>query len=365
MKNRYLKWIGRGFLCMAAAVLIAAIAFYFIELKPRIDVALLIGRAFSDGADEGDILELDLKDGQQILLDIGSDSQLDGVVYKENAAYDGLEFGYMQQGIWMRFPKVSSNYYLLPWTDDVQEQIDESALIALLQLNEEQKEALGTGILGLRGHLLAEEDYEFRPTWLNHLLGLDCLKADILDLYNGISFHKTGRQEISHGDEVLSCTKYEIGIPEEYVRPLLKTDGAGRVLETLGDMLGDVTLEVYVYQGALVYIDIDTSFLYMPQVEWKDMLTGNPENILQKIKLSPVPIKGEISINAEGSMEIEAQLISDQLHMETTLTWKLLDQQSSWKYDSSAALNIFQTGYFRLLLEAKKWEEALNGKGTD
>lgn len=365
MKNKYLKWIGRGFLGMAVLLLIAAAAFYFLELKPRIDVVMAIGRAFADSAGDGALLELDLEDGQQILLDIGSDNQLDGAVHMENAAYDGLEFGYMQEGIWMRYPEVSSSYYLLPWTDDVQEQIDESPLISLLKLDEEQKRSLGTGMLELRKHLLSEEDNGFEPTWLNRLLGLSCLKADIWDLYNGISFHKAGTQDISQGDETRSCTKYVLEIPEEYVKPLLKTDGAGEVLETLGDILGDISLEVYICQGALVYIDVDTSFLYMPRLVLGNMTAGGLKNMLQTMEFSSVPLKGQIAMREDGGMEIEVQLITDYTSIETTLTWKLLEQEASWKYDSDDALNIFQAGTLRLLLEAKKWEEVLNGESID
>lgn len=364
MKKKYLKWIGRGLLGMAVLILIAAAAFYFFELKPRIDVVMSVGRAFADSAGDGGVLELDLEDGQQILLDIGSDDCLDGVVYMENAVYDGLEFGYMQEGLWVHFAQVSS-YYLLPWTDDVQKQINESALISLLELDEGQKADIGTGLLELRGRLLAEEEDEFSPTWLNRLLGLECLKADILDLYRGISFYKAGTQNIDRGDETLLCTKYVLGIPEEYVKPLLKTDGAGEVLEVLGDILGDISLEVYICQGTLVYIDVDTSFLYMPCFSFENGSIGNLENVLRGMEFSSVPLKGGISIDENGDMEIEVRLITDHVSIKTALTWKLLEKEAEWKYDPDEALNIFQVGYFRMLLEAKKWEEALNGKSFD
>lgn len=361
MKNKYLKWIGCGLSGMAVLLLIAAAAFYFFELKPRIDVVMAIGHAFADGSGDSEILELDLEDGQQILLDIGSDNRLDGIVHMEDAVYDGLEFGYTQEGILMRLSKVSNQYYLLPWTDDVREQIDESALVEMMGLDEEQKSSLGTGLLELRNQLLTEEEYEFKPTWLNRLLGLDCLKADILELYKAISFHKAGRQEINRGDEVLSCIKYELEIPEEYVKLLSKTDGAGQVLGMVGDILGDVSLDVYICQGTLVYIDIDTSFLYMPQLEWKNLINGR----LDEVRFVPAALTGNISVNAEGDMEINAKLADDDMSIETALTWKLLPGDASWRYDSNEAINIFQAGAFRLLLEAKKWEDAINGESTD
>lgn len=361
MKNKYLKWIGRGLLAMAVLLLIAAAAFYFFELKPRIDVVMAVGHAFADGSGDGEILELDLEDGKQVLLDIGSDSQLDGIVHMEGTVYDGLEFGYMQDGIWMRFSGVSDQYYLLPWTDDVQEQIRDSALIELLRLNEEQKRSLGTGLLELREQFLAGEEYEFKPTWLNRLLGLDCLKADILELYKEISFRKAGRQTLNRSGEALSCIKYELEIPEEYVKLLSKTDGAGQALEVLGDILGDVSLNVYIFQGTLVYIDVDTSFLYMPRLQWKNLINGSLDGMM----FVPAALTGSISVNAEGDMEISAELTDDYISVETALTWKMLHGDASWRYNPDEALNIFQAGSLKLLMEATKWEDALNGKGTD
>lgn len=365
MKKKYLKWIGCGFAGIVVLIVIAAAAFYLFELKPRIDVVMTVGTAFADSAGDGDILELHLADGQQVLLDISSDMRLDGVVHMEDAVYDGLEFGYLEEGIWVRFPDVSGSFYLLPWTDDVQEQISESALVSLLRLDEEQKNGLGEGMLELRRRILEQEDEHFTPTWLNRLLGLECLRADILDLYKGISFCREGTQEISRNGETLSCKKYSISIPEHYARLLLKTEGAGKFLETLGDVLGDISLDVYICKGELVRIDVDTSFLYMPQLRMADVMSLDIEKILENMSFTAAPLKGQITVGENGIMEAQAQLFSGDLSLETALTWRLLDMEASWRYDPDDALNIFQAGSFRLLLEAAKWEEALNGKSTD
>ena len=47
-KEKVCKWVGIALLAVLALLIISAVAFYFLELKPRIDVAVAIARAFED-----------------------------------------------------------------------------------------------------------------------------------------------------------------------------------------------------------------------------------------------------------------------------------------------------------------------------
>ncbi len=365
MKKKYLKSFFCVLLCLTAVIVLGAAVFYLLEIKPRINAAQAIGNAFAKQTGDGNILELNLEDGQKILLDLGSDDRLDGMVISDHAAYDGLEFGYMPEGIWIRLQEVSSRYYLLPWTDDVGEQIGESPLVSILGLDQEQKASLTEGLLGMRSALLEDEPYEFSPTPLNRILGLEGLKMDILDLYRGISFRKEGTEDINGGDETLSCTKYGIDISKEYVKPLLNTEGAGEILKILGDYLGDISLEIYLYQSELIYMEIQTSLLFMPLLSLSDFASGNYEAMLHRLSLSAIPLQGSISVSPQGMMETEVQITADGFSADTSFTWRMVEQDGAWKYEPDQTFNIFQAGYLELLLEAGKWEEELNGKGID
>lgn len=364
VKNRFLKYFLCGLLGIICLLLIGAAAFYFLMLKPRIDVVMTVGSVFADTAGEGDVCRLEFEGGQEILLNLKDEETLDGAVYMDQAVYDGLEFGYRNEGIWLRFPKVSSKYYLLPWTDDVQDQIENSTLISMLKLQDEEQEALATALLELREEF-TEEQYDFTPTLLNRLLGLQCLKADIWELYRGISFSKAGTEMVTRGAEMLSCAKYDLEIPEEYVKPLLKTDGAGNLLNALGDLLGDMTLEVYIYKGALVYVDVETSILKMPQMDFQKLISGAFDEAFSQTKTVRVPLTGRISVRADGVLEIEAETRISEVPVEAACTLEMIESASVPCYDPDEALNVFQVGKLRLLLEAKKWEDAIDGKDID
>jgi hypothetical protein len=364
VKNQYLKYVLYGLLGIIFLLVIAAAAFYFLMLKPRIDVVMTVGSAFTDTAEEGNVCQLEFEDGLRILLNLEEDDALDGMAYTEQSEADRVEFGYRSAGIWLRVPKISEKYYVLPWTDDVQSQIEKSALISMMNLTDEEQEELGTMLLKLR-ETLTEEQYDFNPTLLNRLLGLECLKADILDLYRGISFHRAGTEQITRDEETFACTKYELEIPEEYVKPLLKTDGAGNLLNALGDILGDMTLEVYICKGALVYVEVETSILNMPQVDVQKLLSGSFDEALFRAEAISVPLTGCISVKSDGILEIEAQTTIGDAFAEASCILKMTEIEVDVKFNQDEAINVFQAGKLRLLLEAQKWGSVIYGKDTD
>ncbi len=356
-KKRAIKWILIALLAVLILLIISAAAFYFLELKPRIDVATAIGRAFAD-YDDCDALELDLEDGQQILLDISKDQVLSGTVYDEGKTYDGLEFGYFDSGIWLNIPAVSEKYYLLPWSDDVGDMLDEGAFAEILSLDDEQKDELSDTLIALREELLGEETYDFTPTFLNRLLGLECLKADILDIYKQIHFTNDGKESITLDGESVVCHKYTAEVSQEYVKRLLKTDGAGTVLNALGDILGDVYVEAYTYQGEIKYIDIETTFLYMPGLDISSLLAGDVT--AENISFNPAPLSGEIYFEGDGVMDIYVELSCDYMEISASFIMSAYDENITWGYEEEAEINIFEVGYLRLLLEAAKWQEVLS-----
>lgn len=356
-KNKALKWVGIALLALIIIGAAGALAFYFSELKPRIDVVVSIARAF-ESFDDNDVLELDLSDGQQILLDISTEPYLSGIVYDEGETYDGLEFGYMDKGIWLNIPEVSSKYYLLDWTDDVSDLMDESAAVSLLRLSDEQKEELANSLFLLRDELLNEDEFDFTPTLINRILGLDCLKADILELYRQIDFSDEGKESITVDGESFVCRKYTASVTQEYVKILLNTDGAGAFLEGLGDVLGDIYMDIYIYEGNLKYISIETSFLYMPSIDMGNLLAGDLS--ADSVGFTAAPLNGEVAFRADGSMEISAELTSNFISLEASILMSVYDTEITWGYVDEEELNIFEAGYLRLILEAAKWEDALN-----
>ncbi len=347
--------MGITILVVLALMIIAASAFYFVELKPRIDVAVSIARAF-EHFDDCDALELDLADGQQILLDIRSETALSGVVYSEGAAYNGLEFGYLDEGIWINMPEVSEKYYLLPWSDDTADILDEGAIAEILNFSDDDKEKVADTLISLREELLTEDNYDFTPAFLNRLLGLDCLKADILDIYKHIDFEDEGKESITVDGESVLCHKYTAEFSEEYVKLLLKTDGAGNVLNALGDILGETYAEAYVSDGELIYLKIETTFLYMPDMDMSTLMSGNVS--AENISYSPAPLSGEIYFDADGEMNIYAELSNDYISLSADFVLAPQNTDITWGFDEENELNVFSAGYLRLLLEAAKWQEA-------
>ncbi len=352
-KKRVLKWIGIALIAVIFILVIGAVTFYFLELKPRIDVAVAIARAFED-FDDCDVLEFDLDDGQQILLDITGEQSLSGVVYAEDKAYSGLEFGYNDAGIWINMPDVSEKYYLLPWSDDIYDMLDDGALAELLNLSDDQKEEVADTLISLREELMTEETFDFTPTFLNRILGLTSLKADILELYKQIDFSDEGKQSITLEGESITCRKYTANVSREYVKRLLKTDGAGDILNALGDVLGDVYAEAYVCDGELIYMNIETSFLYMPGFDIATILSGDIS--AQNISFSPASLCGEIYFKDDGRMDIHAELEGDYI-LDASFLLSASEAEITWGFEKENELNIFEAGYIRLLLELAKWEE--------
>ena len=355
-KNKVIKWIGIAILTALIILIIFAAGFYFTELKPRIDVASSIGRAFENLSD-GDVLALDLDDGQQILIDISEDRSLSGVVYGDGKVYDGLEFGFLDVGIWLNISTVSDKYYLLPWGDDTKDMLDEGALAEILNLSDAQKEEVSSALILMREELLEEDEFDFTPTFLNRILGLECLKADILELYENIRFNDEAKTGITlDGDEVISH-KYTAEISGKYVKSLLNTDGAGAFLESLGDVLGDVYIEVYISDSELKYMYIDTEFLYMPGLDLSSLLSG--EGSAEHLSFSPAPLSGEIYFGDDGTMNVCAELTGDYTSLEASFDISVIGTDVTWGFEEEEEFNIFEAGYLRLLIEAAKWEETL------
>jgi hypothetical protein len=353
-KNKFLRGILLGILGIIFLGLLSGILFYLLELRPRIQVVTIVGKAFTDSGGQGDMCQLTFDSGQEVLLDFGEDRALSGSIQLESASYDGLEFGYFEQGLWLHTAQVSDKYYLLPWTDDVGDQIESSALVEILGLTEDQQLQAADALTGLRRELTEQEELEFTPTLLNCLLGLRCLKGDVLELYRDITFQKGEDCTLQVQGEERRCSTYHLELSKKDVRILLKTEGAGSFLNAMGDLLGDTEVDVYLCDGALVKLEIDTSLDHMPQIDLQTLLDDPLGQQIFVTEYKALPLTGTIWVDEEGALQIEAKTTYEELQIETALTLHMV-QEDGIRFESDQGLNILQAGKIRLFLEARKW----------
>ncbi len=346
-------------LCIFLALLTAALIFYFVQISPRLNVLRAIEKAFM-GDEAGDVLEILLGEDGALKLST-EEGTMSASLSWTDSVLDGLKFGYTEEGLWFCPASVSEKNYLLPWTDDVAEQISDSDIISLLGLDDEDKTVLADGLGSLKTLFLSEDESDFSPTFLNRLLGLEDLEVDVLELYENIAFKKAGTEGIETEGETYLCTKYILNIPENYISLLFNTDGAGKILNVLGRVLGDAYVEVYICDLELISMSVDTSIELEALSNVLDTLSMDEISLLTEIDFSEVSLQIDFLAGSDGYMNAYILLGPDGEWLSGDFSFAFSDTEVTWEYDKEQEFNIFEASLLEFLWEVAKWRVLLDG----
>ncbi|MCR5742937.1 MAG: hypothetical protein K6F92_04300 [Lachnospiraceae bacterium] len=344
--------------------IIALFIYYMVCWKKKVDIAVGFVDFFSvNGNYNTD--EYFLRDGSGLTINSQDEDARLGFYIQGEAFGDAY---YNVSGVLFKAPGVSETTYMLPWSDDVYEQMENSSVLKLAGIDDETKQMFADALISVRKYLYSEggePDEKREKYFLNHLFGLDDMTVDIWELYKKVEVTRLPDKTIEVDGVSYDCEVSKLAGPGDLVRRLLAIPDIYDSIGVLGQTIDDTTIIVYMCDGRLIRFDGESDFMYLPDVDSSEI--SELSDVLGYIKGDVTYRRMPLSMNfwkEGGKLAIEVVCSPYDIDVDEVILYSYSDSEK-YALPTDEAVNIFEMKTLRAAVEALRWKEFINGKSAN